>query len=84
MAFSYTVTGVESIGSIKIIYGTYTNGSTDSGGTITVGMGNVVSFDMLPSGSVDETVPKVSAVSAGVVTVVTPTGSVGTWSSMGK
>lgn len=87
MAFTYTVTGRESLGSVWFVYGTYTNGANDSGGVITVGMSNVMSFDLLPSGKVHEVMSKQTATAsdgAGTVTIVTPDGSVGTWSSIGK
>jgi hypothetical protein len=83
MAFAYTVSGRENLGSINVIYGTYTNTDTDSGGSITTGMGLVAGFGVVPTGQVDMHMPKYS-VSGGVVTLVTGNGDDGNWYAMGK
>jgi hypothetical protein len=83
MAFSSTVTSRENLGSVNMLYGTYTNGTADSGGTITTGFGVIVMFGTVPTGAVEETMPKY-AVSAGVVTLVTNNGSAGNWFAVGK
>lgn len=83
MAFSYAITGRENVGSITMLYGTYTNTDTDSGGTITTGFGTVMSFSTIPTGQVDAVAPKYSE-SGGVITVVTGNGVDGNWVAMGK
>ncbi len=83
MAFSFTVTSKENLGSVNLLYGTYTNTSTDSGGAITTSMGSVIGFGTVPTGAVGEPIPKYS-VSGGVVTLVTVNGSSGNWFAIGK
>lgn len=83
MAFTYTVTSKENLGSVSLIYGTYTSAAGDSGGTITTGFGAVVAFGTVPTGAVEETLPKYS-VSSGVVTLVLNDNSDGNWFAIGK
>lgn len=83
MAFSFTVTSRENLGSVNLIYGTYINNAGDTGGSITTGFGNVVGFGIVPTGAVEETLPKYS-VSSGVVTLVMNDNADGNWFAIGK
>lgn len=83
MAFSFTVSGRENLGSVTLLYGTYTSAAGDSGGSITTGFGAVMAFSYVPNGAVEEGNCKYSQ-SSGVVTVVLPDNSDGNWMAIGK
>jgi hypothetical protein len=87
MAFESSVGGQAVEGNLRITYGTYTNGSGDTGGDIDTGL-PVCDFIMLqPGGSsaiatasvVNETLP----VAGSAVTVVTADNEDGTWFAFG-
>ncbi len=83
MAFSSSISGRENIGSINMLWGTFTNTDTDSGGTIDTGMSAVMGFMTISTGQVDASQSKYSA-SGGTVTLVTQNGVDGNWVAMGK
>ena len=82
MAFVSTVTDRSIHGNHRIVWGTYTNTDTDSGGDIDTGFDAVFGFFTVPTGHVGTTAPKYS-VSAGTVTLVTDNGSDGNWWAFG-
>jgi hypothetical protein len=83
MAFASTVTDQTVVGNIRMVYGTFTNGETDSGGDITPGLDNVRGFSCVPTGQVGATMPKYSFAS-GVITLVTDNGVDGNWIAWGN
>lgn len=83
MAFSSSITDRTVMGNKVVLSGTYTQAATDSGGTITTGMGNINFFDTSPNGNVEETAPKITT-SGGTVTIVTTVGSTGIWRAVGN
>lgn len=89
MAFSYTVKKRDdSVGTFKVVTGTYTNESGDTGGDIKTGLHRVYHIDLQPTGSsvvatqgaVNETMP----LAGGTVTVVTADDEDGTWIAFGE
>ncbi len=70
------------IGTLKMIYGTFTNAATETGGTITTGLSAVFGFSVIPTSHVGATMPKYS-VSGGTVTLSCDTGLDGNWSAWG-
>ncbi len=82
MAFSFAISGRENLGSVNMLWGTFTQGSTDSGGDITTGMSGVMAFGAIPT-NVDSFQPKYSA-SGGTVTLVTGNDVDGNWFAIGK
>ena len=82
MAFVSTVSDRSIHGNHRIVWGTYTNGATDSGGDIDTGLDVVFGFATIPTGHVDTNVPKYS-VSAGTITLVTDNDSDGNWWAFG-
>lgn len=83
MAFAYEITKRENVGSMHMLYGTFTNAETDSGGTIATGFGTVQAFGAIPTGQVDASAVKYSE-SSGTVTLVTGNGVDGNWFAIGK
>jgi len=82
MAFSSTISGRSVHGNHRVVWGTYANTDTDSGGTIDTGLDTIFGFSAIPTGHVGTTNPKYSA-SAGTVTLVTDNGSDGNWYAFG-
>lgn len=83
MAFAYTVTKILSVGDIKLVTGTYTNGSGDTGGAITTGLNRILFFDSEYETTQAETVNLV-AVSGGTATITTVDGEDGKWEAWGN
>ena len=87
MAFSYTVERRTVIGNLRLVAGTYTNASGDTGGDINTGLVRVEHFQLQPKGTailasapvVNETLP----MSGGTVTIVTNDDEDGTWCAIG-
>ena len=82
MAFASTVTGNTVYGNHRVVTGTFTNGETDAGGSITTGLDYVFGFSYTVTGQVGATMPKYS-VSGGTVTLVTDNGVDGNWIAFG-
>lgn len=82
MAFSKTISGRTVFGNMRVVWGTYTNTDTDSGGAIDTGLDAIFGFSTVPTGHVSITPPKYSA-SAGVVTLVCQNGDDGKWFAFG-
>ena len=82
MAFVDAVSGRSVHGNHRVVWGTYTNTETDSGGDIDTGLSTVFMFSSISTGQVDNTTPKYSA-SAGTVTLVTNNGDDGNWYAIG-
>lgn len=84
MAFSSTIEGEDNWGRWKIKYGTYTNGSGDTGGNIDTGLGNVMACFLHKTGNgtttdlpvVNETFPHFAGPN---VTIVTKDNEDGMW-----
>lgn len=85
MAFSAAVTDVVNIGSRKLAFGTYTNATADSGGTITTGLKTVQLFACIQSSHLGSESPKVTKNSpaAGQVVIVSSDGTDGEWLAIG-
>lgn len=87
MAFAYTLDGSSVIGSMRKTFGTFTNGTTDTGGAISVGLSVVRDFNASPNSHVDTTVSKhtiSNAASGGAtVTIVTGPNVDGIWCAEG-
>lgn len=66
-----------------MIVGTFTNTDTDSGGTITTGLGLVNDFQVIPTSHVDASLPKIT-ISGGSVTIVCDNGLDANWVAVGK
>lgn len=84
MAFAYTTTSNTVFGNKRIVFGTFTNGVSDTGGEIATGLTTVDFF--IPIGSslpltaqVNETLPLAS----GTVTIVTDPDLDGYWMAIG-
>ena len=83
MAFASTVTKVDrGSGRYKKCWGTFTNGASDTGGTISTGFKLVDHFDAAYTSHLGSSTPKVT-ISAGNVTIVTDEGADGTWIAHG-
>lgn len=89
MAFAYAVSGQTVIGNKRMVWGTYTNGGSDTGGDIVTGLSTVETFFLQPKGAsviannpvVNETLPLSN--SGGTVTVVTTADEDGYWEAKG-
>lgn len=87
MAFAYTVKGKTVMGNKRVAWGTYSNGSGDTGGDIVTGLASVDTFSLQQTGSavttgapvVNETFPLAS----GTVTIVTDDNADGIWRAEG-
>lgn len=84
MAFSYTVTSNTVFGNKRIVFGSFTNGVSDTGGEVATGLKTVDFF--IPIGSslpltaqINETFP----LSSGNVTIVTDPDLDGYWMAIG-
>lgn len=75
MAFAYTITDQTYFGDKKVVFGTFTNGGSDTGGDISTGLTNCEGITLQHTGSAvvvsapvaNETFP----VAGGAVTIVT-------------
>ena len=84
MSFAYTVTKRLVKGSRRHAYGTFTNGVSDSGGTMVVMSKYVESFNCSVNSGLGSELPKITLNSAtGSVELVTSTGADGTWEASG-
>jgi len=89
MAFTYTVDSEAHVGTIRVLSGTYTNTSSSTGGDIKTGLSVVKAFTLQPTTTavltsfpvVNETLPLTNT--DGAVTIVTTTGSIGSWIAIG-
>jgi len=87
MAFASAIVGQSVMGNKRIFWGTYTNGSGDTGGNINTGLQSCQSIFLQPGGSsviatapaVNETLP----IAGSAVTVVTADNEDGTWIAIG-
>lgn len=83
MAFSYTVTDIKHIGrNFLVSWGTWTNGSGDSGGAIATGLSNCVFFSPTCGSHLGSESVKVTR-SGGTATIVTSTDADGDWFAFG-
>jgi hypothetical protein len=83
MAFAYTVTSREWISRKKrICWGTFTNGTTDTGGDVVTGMKTIDHFCCSINSHVGATVNK-TVVSGGTATLTINDGVDGTWMAIG-
>ena len=88
MAFAYTKDGYTIIGNKRLVWGTYTNGSGDTGGDIDTSLSRVEMINLQHTGTavstgapaINETLP----MSSGVVTIVTDDNSDGIWFAIGR
>lgn len=85
MAFAYAVTKSMVKGNRKHVYGTFTNGSTDSGGTIAALPKFVETFSATCNSHLGTEVLKVTknSPSAGSIAIVTSDGADGDWEASG-
>ena len=83
MAFAYAVTKTDrGSGRYKKCWGTFTNGASDTGGTVATGFKLVDHFAVAYTSGVGEAFPK-TTISGGNVTIVTAEGADGTWIAHG-
>ncbi len=84
MAFAYAVTKSVRQGNRKRVWGTFTNGAADSGGTITC-LKTVETFHATCTSHLGTETPKVTinSPSAGSVAIVTSDGADGLWEATG-
>lgn len=79
MAFAYVVSGSTIVGPNRMVYGTYSNVSSGTGGAITTGLSKIKGV-MVTVGSA--TAP-VSAISGGTLTITVANTDSGTWAVIG-
>jgi hypothetical protein len=87
MAFSSAIIGTSVMGNKKVTWGTFTDGSGDTGGNIDTGLISCESMFLQSGGTaviasapvINETLP----VAGGAVTIVTADGEDGTWLAFG-
>lgn len=88
MAFSYTILRRTVIGNMRLVVGTYVNGTTDTGGAINTGLRTVEFFTAQPIGSsAGSSVAVVNGsfpIHGGVVTIVTEANEDGVWLAIGQ
>lgn len=82
MAFASTVSGNSIHGNHRVVWGTFTNTDTDSGGSIDTGFDTIFGFMVIPTSHSGVLAPKYSA-SGGTVTLVTGNGVDGNWYAVG-
>lgn len=85
MAFAYTVEGMESIGELKHVFGTFTNGGGDSGGTIATGLNQIKFGSTTDLGAaVHDGVDTIDSTSSGGnLIIITDAGVDGLWEVYG-
>ena len=83
MAFAYTRTFREVIGRSRCSAGTFTNGSSDTGGDIDTGIKSISYANVSFTGHVDSGNPKFT-VSAPTITVLCDEGADGYWIAIGR
>jgi len=91
VAFASSTSGATVLGSMRRTWGTFSNGSTDSGGTINPGVSNIVNFNILPTSHLGTDVPKATVTdkivgdnaAASSVVIVTSDGMDGNWTCDG-
>ena len=83
MAFAYVVSGGTILGNKRFKWGTFTNGTADSGGAIVTGLSNVDIMTFAVSSGISEFCPRITANSAGSVTIATSNGTDGYWMAFG-
>jgi len=83
MAFAYAVSGSTVMGNCRVKYGTFTNGSADTGGAITTGLAAIFGYGVHVDSHVGSNQPKCTK-SGGTLTIVTEMGADGTWWAFGK
>jgi len=91
MAFAFTVnnSGIPNVvGDHKVVTGTFTNGASDTGGTISTGLSYVEFFVVQQTGSAVTTDAPVAnesfPLSSGDVTIVTDANADGVWYAYGR
>jgi len=85
MAFASSTTtqpGPAVIGSLRLIFGTFTNAAGDVGGAISTGFGVIVACGVFYTSHVGSQSPKYT-VSGGTITIVTEDGVDGNWWAIG-
>jgi len=88
MAFASAITKTGVMGAYKVAWGTYTNGSGDTGGNVNTGLTNVHVMLLQPGGAsaiataatVNETLPA----AGNAITIVTADNEDGQWFAIGK
>lgn len=89
MAISYTVDGVQSLGNIRLVHGTFTSAAGDNNGSITAtthGLNHIVGYQFtLDTGGLETPAPKVTVASGSITVTWTDTlGYSGKFWIMGK
>lgn len=82
MAFASTVSGSRTAGAQRCKFGTFSNGTTDSGGAITTGLHYIADYHVTIDSAVDATAPKVT-ISGGTLTINCEYGLDGVWDATG-
>lgn len=83
MAFAYTTTLRQVVGSCRLTAGTFTNGASDSGGAIDSGLKSIDFASVSCNSHLGTEFVKVTW-SAGTVTLLTTEGADGTWMAIGR
>jgi len=83
MTFAYVVSGSTILGDLRFKYGTFTNGTQDTGGDITTGLNAIFAEGACVNSHVGSNLPKVTK-SGGTLSIVTEEGADGTWWAIGK
>lgn len=88
MAFAYTITRRTVIGNMRMVCGTFSNATSDTGGTIATGLNRVEYFSVQATGTaVVSNAPVVNATfptSTGNITIVTDADVDGVWMAIGR
>ncbi len=82
MAFASTVSGSRTAGNMRCKFGTFSNGTTDSGGAITTGLHYISDAHCSFDSAVDATAAKLSW-SGGTLTINCEFGLDGAWDASG-
>lgn len=83
MAFAYTTTLRTVVGPCRLTAGTFTNGTTDTGGAITSGLQSVDHVSVSCNSHLGTEFVK-STISGGTITLLTSEGADGTWFAIGR
>lgn len=88
MAFSASKTGSTIVGNKRMVWGTYTNASGDTGGDINTTLRVCENLFLTPKGTATSTTPPVVnetfPIAGSAVTIVTASKDIGYWTAIGK
>lgn len=77
MAFASTIVGKISIGNKRKVFGTYTMAQGDAGGSVDVGMNNIIDYGFIQSDATDgRDVTKRVSISGTSIVLTVPSGAI--------